>query len=41
MITCAMMVLLVGFGLLMLQGWMRMEARRQRARDAQDRREPD
>jgi hypothetical protein len=33
MITCAMTVLLLALGLLMLQGWIRMEARRRRARD--------
>jgi hypothetical protein len=33
MITCAMAVLLVALGLLMIQGWLRMEARRRRARD--------
>jgi hypothetical protein len=35
MMTCATVVLLAGLGLLMLQGWLRMEARRQRARDEQ------
>jgi hypothetical protein len=34
MITCATAVLLSGLGLLMIQGWIRMEARRRRAQDA-------
>jgi hypothetical protein len=33
MITCAMAVLLAALGILLVQGWVRMEARRRRARD--------
>ncbi len=36
MITCAMVVLLAGLGLLMIQGWARMEARRRRAQRERD-----
>jgi hypothetical protein len=40
MMTCATVVMLAGLGLLMLQGWGRMEARRRRARDEQGTRPP-
>ena len=33
MITCAMAVLLAGLALLMIQGWVRMDAGRRRARE--------